>query len=192
MTIFRETHPVIPSNFYLAKTLREMVSSPGEKRVLEIGTGYGKDIDHLRRAGFAYTGIDSSPEMIEEVKKEHPYLNVEVGDLRHLQFSDRFFDAVWSSSVYHHIPREQLPHAFIELRRVLKDNGVAFLRLRGGGNFSEVDSRGLFFEHYSQDSFIEILQAHGFAVERFRVVKTSSTQVPPDTEYIEVFVRKSK
>lgn len=188
---FKETHPAIPSNGEKALRLRRMIGGRGNASVLEIGAGYGKDISHLIDAGFVYTGIDSSAEMVAEIRRDHPEVVSAVQNATHLQFPDKSFDAVWASSVYHHILPSDIKQAFGELYRVLKPEGVAFIRIRTGGDYCTIDTqRNLQFFHYSQEHLVDELTKAGFTIEESSIVMTTKEQSPPHTPYMELYMRK--
>lgn len=74
--------------------------SPGDK-ILDAGCGYGSMVKILPKIDLDYTGIDLSPDLIQEARKLHPYLanRFVVGRLENLPFEDRQFDFAIARSV---------------------------------------------------------------------------------------------
>lgn len=92
---------------------------------LEIGCGIGDTIeDLLSRRPFTAHGIDISNTAIalarERFASANPSPHLAVMDANNLEYADDSFDFVYGYGVLHHL---QLPHAFMELRRVLKPGG---------------------------------------------------------------------
>jgi ubiquinone/menaquinone biosynthesis C-methylase UbiE len=102
---------------------------PGES-VLDVGCGTGTLAIAAKRCvgptGTVY-GIDASPEMIARAAKKARKAGVEVV-FKHavaeaLPFPDAHFDAVLSTVMLHHLPRNARQQCAGEIRRVLKPGG---------------------------------------------------------------------
>jgi ubiquinone/menaquinone biosynthesis C-methylase UbiE len=115
---------------------------PGES-VLDVGCGTGTlAIAAKRRVGPAGTvyGVDASPEMIARASKKAKKAGAEVifqtGLAESLPFPDARFDAVLSTVMLHHLPRDARQQGLREMRRVLKPGGrlLAVDFGRGSGN----------------------------------------------------------
>lgn len=87
------------------------------KRVLEVGAGTG----YLQDVVPNYVGLDISP-------SAHRYFHkafVEASATA-MPFRDGEFDALWSIWVLEHVPKPE--HALNEIRRVVKDGGILYLK----------------------------------------------------------------
>jgi ubiquinone/menaquinone biosynthesis C-methylase UbiE len=107
--------------------------------VLDIGCGTGAfAVAAKRRVGStgAVHGIDASPEMIGRAHKKAQKAGVEVvfetAVAEALPFPDATFDAVLSTLVLHHLPKEALWQCIFEMRRVLKPGGRLLVLDIGG------------------------------------------------------------
>jgi tRNA (uracil-5-)-methyltransferase TRM9 len=100
-------------------------------RLLNIGCGHGADFLAFRD-GFALTGVDFSTEMIKMARRySHKFefpVNLQIADARYLPFASCSFDFAIAVATYHHLQgqSDQLK-ALIELKRVLKPGGQAFI-----------------------------------------------------------------
>jgi ubiquinone/menaquinone biosynthesis C-methylase UbiE len=108
--------------------------------VLDIGCGTGTlALAAKRRVGptGAVHGIDAAPEMIGRARKKAQKVGVEVvfetAVAEALPFPDATFDAVLSTLVLHHLPKEALRQCIFEMRRVLKTGGRLLALDIGGG-----------------------------------------------------------
>jgi SAM-dependent methyltransferase len=76
--------------------------------ILDIGCGSGKPIAaHLIAQGFAVTGVDSSPTMIDMCNDRFPALQWLVADMRTLALDKRFDGIIAWDSFFHLTPDDQ-------------------------------------------------------------------------------------
>jgi SAM-dependent methyltransferase len=145
-------------------------------RVLEIGTGTGALLDHLRNLGHDAQGVEIDPALIAESRQWHGELPVQRVTGTALPFPDASFDIVMSFDVFEHIPDTDAH--LREVCRVLRPGGsylmqtpnkwtnVVFetIRWRSFTAFREI--------HCSLHSLAQLrhrLAAHGFDVTVFDV-----------------------
>ena len=120
--------------------------SPGD-RILEIGSGSGRDAARLTGLGYEVTGIEGSAAMIEEAKKLHPELSDKL--IHHilpsaLPFPDERFDAIMSWAVLMHLRQADLGVMFAEISRVTEPEGLFVYSVntkRGGLDAEDNDGR---------------------------------------------------
>lgn len=145
-------------------------------RVLEIGTGTGALLHHLRRLGYDAEGVEIDPALIAESRQWHGELPVQHVTDTVLPFPAASFDVVMSFDVFEHIPDTDAH--LLEVCRVLRPGGsylmqtpnkwtnVVFetIRWRSFTAFREI--------HCSLHSLAELrrrLATHGFDVTVFDV-----------------------
>jgi len=95
------------------------------RSVLDIGCGRG-DFLRARPRGMEATGVDIIEAEVAALRSEG--LHVVQGDLLELPFEDNSFDGVYISHVVEHLDRNELRRALDEIRRVLRDGGIAVVR----------------------------------------------------------------
>ncbi len=115
---------VWPTDFFLLKKARKELISDLKGKVLEIGIGTGANLPMYQK-GVEVTGIDLSPNMLEEAKRKADKLdiNLQVKEMNaeDLKFPDKTFDAVVSTLILCTITN---PIKVVEeMRRVVKDGG---------------------------------------------------------------------
>lgn len=106
---------------------------PGEK-VLDVGCGTGNLTLTARTyagpAGSA-VGIDPSPEMIEQARKNARRTGLdavfELGLIEKIPYPDASFDVVINRLMIHHLPNDLKRRGFAEILRVLKPGGRLFI-----------------------------------------------------------------
>ncbi len=131
---------------------------PGQS-VLDIGCGTGSlAIAAKRRVEPSGTvqGIDASPEMIARARRKASKAGVDVaftnGVVEALPFPDGHFDAVLSTLMLHHLPRDARQQCACEMRRVLKPGGRVLAVDFGG----PAGDRKSLMEHFHRHGRVEV------------------------------------
>lgn len=102
------------------------------RRVLEIGTGQGREAQLIIERGGEYHGVDATPESIRRLRRRFEIHGLRYGSLQRmdagaLAFRDASFDLVFSHGVLHHSPA--IDRAVAEVHRVLRPGGLAVVML---------------------------------------------------------------
>jgi ubiquinone/menaquinone biosynthesis C-methylase UbiE len=100
-----------------------------ELRILEVGCGNGTLLSRLHADGYSNVyALDYLPEFVDLAKSRALPYNIQVGDVRALDYESNYFDVVISERVIINLlDLEDQAKAFRELHRVLKKNGIAIL-----------------------------------------------------------------
>jgi len=138
MTTNREVFDQIAESWYrvrhwplLKEELEEVAARWQSGKLLNVGCAHGPDFLSFSQ-GFELWGVDSSPAMLKQAlrysAKFNHYVNLIAADALFLPFPNNTFDCAIAVATYHHIKgREERGKAFVELKRVLKPQGEAFL-----------------------------------------------------------------
>jgi ubiquinone/menaquinone biosynthesis C-methylase UbiE len=144
MTTNREVFDQIAESWYrvrhwplLKKELEGLAVIWQGGKLLNVGCAHGPDFLPFSQ-GFELWGVDSSPAMLKQAlrysAKFKLYVNLIAADALFLPFPNNTFDWAISVATYHHIKgREEREKAFVELKRVLKPQGEAFLTVWNHG-----------------------------------------------------------
>jgi tRNA (uracil-5-)-methyltransferase TRM9 len=113
------------------KELEELAVRWGKGRLLNAGCGHGPDFLPFKDR-FELYGVDYSGEMLRLGQKYARKYGFSAepaqADMRYLPFRDESFDYAISVAALHHIEtREGRLQAFLELKRILKPGGEAFI-----------------------------------------------------------------
>jgi SAM-dependent methyltransferase len=114
--------------------LFEMLEDRADLRILDIGTGSGRDAKALACLGHRVVAVDPSIRMIELARAFHPDSGVEwvVEGLPALDNVDGEFDLVILSAVWMHVPPADRPAAFRRLLSLIGPGGMIYVTLRTG------------------------------------------------------------
>ena len=107
---------------------RAGISFLGDKRILDVGCGGGRELVNLIRYGARpenLYGIDILEDRIAEAKSLHPYIDFRCGDASRLPYPDGYFDIVMQFTVFTSIlDRNMKKKIAEEMQRVLKSEGI--------------------------------------------------------------------
>lgn len=107
---------------------RYVTARPGA-RLLDLGSGTGS---WARALSGWFPGVDVvAVEPAEAMRARSVFQPVVAGDAEHIPLDDGSVDAVWISTVLHHVP--DLPAAARELRRVLRPGAPVLIRTAFAG-----------------------------------------------------------
>lgn len=120
--------------------LRRVVELADGRPVIEVGTGPGHVAAFLADAGADATGLDLTPQMVDEARRRYPGVTYQVGDLRRLMRPTTHdgWGAVlaWYSLI--HLAASELPAAIDALVRPLSTNGWLVLAVHAGADVRTV------------------------------------------------------
>lgn len=156
---------------YGADLLELLAPRPGE-RILDLGCGTGQLTAEIARAGAHVTGLDYSPDMLADARKNFPELTFVLGNAAGFNFPDPF-DAVFSNAALHWV--KDADGAVSSIARALRPGGRFVAELGGQGNTASVlaalravlgpsaDERSPWF-YPSVGQYAAILERHGMEV----------------------------
>lgn len=105
------------------------------RKILDLGCGYGRITIPLAKQGYHIEGIDITPSFInlarEDAKKSKVKIRFKIGDIRELPYKEKSFNVLlclWSVFIEITKEREQLK-AINEMLRVLAKNGIAIIEM---------------------------------------------------------------
>jgi len=96
------------------------------RKLLDVGCGYGFFLNLAKERGWEVYGVELSKDACQFAQRKLG-LNIFCGGLKEASFPSDYFDVVTLWNVLDHMtdPQQQLP----EIKRILKNDGLLFLRL---------------------------------------------------------------
>lgn len=111
----------------------------GRGWVVDLGCGPGHVAKYLRDQGVSVIGVDLSAEMIKVAGNLSPGIDFRVGDMRRLDFEDASLAGVVAFYSIVHFDPAELSAVFREMRRVLRQDGLALISFHVGDQVVHVD-----------------------------------------------------
>lgn len=162
----------------------------GAARLLEIGSGPGRDGRFFTDEGLAVVCTDPSPAMVERCRAKG--LEAHVMDVLRLDFPPDSFDAAYALNSLLHVPKADMPSALAAIRRLLHPGGLFYMGVYGG-----VDAEGVyesdryhpqrFFSRHT-DATMADLVARFFEVACFRRIELGA----PGRDHFQSFILRKE
>ncbi|HQU07920.1 MAG: hypothetical protein B7X04_02985 [Parcubacteria group bacterium 21-54-25] len=157
------------------RSFLDMFIASSGMRVLDIGSGPGRDGLLLQAAGKQVVCIDAASEMVRCSAARG--LDSLIGDFSALPFANGSFDATWAYTSLLHVPKNTLATPIAEMRRILRPDGIVGLGLIEGSAESYRENMkgvsGVFprwFSYYQKEEVEEIMHRHGFVLQYFESI----------------------
>ncbi len=143
---------------------------PKGAKVLDIGCGPGTFTQHFFSKGFVVEGVDLSTTMIEIAKKKLPQVEFHLMDMRHLNFPENNFEAVFSAYSLIHVPSKEILPTLKGFKKILKPGGIIGFITQKGEADKIVDEpmqpgEKMFFNFFTKERLQNFLTEAGFYLE---------------------------
>lgn len=147
----------------------ELLTHEGASTVIELGSGTGQLARHMADHGLNVTAVDLSPGNVVATAARD--IRAVEADFADLPFPDGGFDGAFAIHSLIHVPNDELPAVFNEIRRIVKPGAPLLMVVWGGerheGTFDhEWLSPPRYFSFYTHDQARE-LDTPGFSMEDF-------------------------
>lgn len=139
-------------------------------RILDLGSGSGRDLKVMRDRGFVPLGIDASPKL---AKLATDFSGV---TCLTMQFEDldlpKGFDAAWACASLLHISKCRIPAILKNIRDLLTEDGIFFASVQLGDG-EKLLPDGRFFAYYQLEEFSCLMENARFKIQQSWVSKDS-------------------
>lgn len=139
---------------------------PNGGRILDVGSGPGRDALILKESGLDVLCLDASEAMVSMCREKK--LEAIVGDFLDLPFGNEKFDGVWAYTSLLHVKKIEIDKALKEIYRVLKPSGTFGLGIIEGDKELYRESSGMnmerWFSFYTKKEIENLLEKHSFKI----------------------------
>ncbi|MCH7761472.1 class I SAM-dependent methyltransferase, partial [candidate division TA06 bacterium] len=172
---------------------------PSDGRVLDSGTGTGRDLLQFLEQGFDAVGIDYSKTMLELTKTRRGKIvegRLRLMDMRDLKFPDNSFQGIWDNATFLHIPSAQVDQVIQQYHRVLAPDGILFIRVKELKADEKPEAlvgeegEERFYKFYTKEELGYLLERNGFEILDIDVKSEHGTGKTGNWVY--AFARKPK
>jgi len=163
---------------YLKKEIETLIESLPGRKVLDLGSGPGRDALLFKKRGLLPVCIDLSTTMVEQCRKSK--LEVYQMDIENLTFENGSFDGVWAYSSLVHVPKQRIYNSIARIKELLRPKGFLFVGMVEGEGEKMYESRTKpgkkrFFSLYKDREFQDILREY-FKIKAFKRFTTHNGQ----------------
>ncbi len=161
-TIFSNDYYDLNADSYITSTLsldmrehyaRFLKYLPSGSRILDLGSGSGRDSLYFINRGYDVVAIDSSLAMVKATS-QLTGLKARLLSIQELDYID-YFDGIWASASLVHVPKDEMSFAFSLLYRALKEKGILYCSFKN--REEDFVSEGRHFSCYTPPLFEEFI-----------------------------------
>lgn len=172
---------------HLGKEFSIFLKKLSGKRILELGSGPGRDALILKEKGLHPICVDLSASMVRLCKDRG--LEAVQMDIENLDFENSSFDGVWAYASLVHVPKKRIFNALARISELLKPNGLFFVGMIEGN--SEILYQGRdkpdkkrFFALYQNNEFKKLLGDY------FNIIISKKFSTPRREKYLNYLCQK--
>jgi ubiquinone/menaquinone biosynthesis C-methylase UbiE len=156
-------------------------------KILDVGSGTGRDALFLKENGLTPVCIDISSAMVEICKKKG--LETYKKDIENLDLEEESFDGVWAYTSLLHIPKDRIYNSLARIKEILKEGGLLFLGMVEGNGEKIYRSpnkpkKSRFFALYSDEEIRNALQDY------FKIIKHKRFETSRGETYLVYICKK--
>lgn len=127
------------------------------KKVLDVGSGLGREVAFLNEKGYDAVGIDASEDMVNWAQKNYPNAAFYIGQQVAFDLNQTFDVLICVGSTFlYNYTNEDAGSALMNFRRHLKEGGVLYLDMRNAAFFLTKDG-----QKWLTDELLEEAVFHG-------------------------------
>jgi SAM-dependent methyltransferase len=146
-------------------TVDDFVKKLKGKKVLDLGSGSGRDAVILRDKGLEVVCLDAAAAMVK-MTSDLGFESIQI-DFEHMQFPDDDFDGVWAYTSLLHVKKEEAQRTISKIHKFLKPEGVFLIGMIEGEFEGDLEREGWeganrYFRFYSDNELTEMVTAVGF------------------------------
>ncbi|MDD4938528.1 MAG: class I SAM-dependent methyltransferase [Candidatus Shapirobacteria bacterium] len=135
------------------------------KKILDLGSGSGRDAIVLKDEGLEITCIDNSVEMVK-ITKKLGFKTIKK-DIRKINFSKNSFDGVWAYTSLLHVSKKEMVEVIKKINFILKEKGIFLIGMIEGDFEGEIERESMpgekrYFKFYKPEKLKDIIGKIGF------------------------------
>lgn len=173
---------------YIEEELQFFLKNLKGKKILDLGSGPGRDSVYFKNKSFEPLCIDFSEKMIELCKKKG--LEAKVMDIEKLDFPENSFDGIWAYTSLIHVSKKNIKRVIKKIFDIIKPHGILSIAMKEGKNeeFEEdpkYPNEKRYTVLYSEEELLKLFSKH------FECIYTSRGNLSK-TVYIHIIFKSRK
>ena len=123
-------------------------------RIVDVGTGSGRDLKYFLDKGYSAEGIDLSQELCNRA------VTYSGGHVMCTDICDWYptekYDGVWANASLLHLPPMEIERFILRLPEILEIGGVAYISMKSGIE-TGYDDKGRYFTNFTEDMVQQVI-----------------------------------
>ncbi len=157
-------------------------------RIVDIGTGSGRDLKYFLDKGYPAEGIDLSEELCKRAAS-YSAGKVICEDICNWHPSGKY-DGVWASASLLHLPSDEIEKFILRLPEILESGGIAYISMKSGIEEGYDDS-GRYFSNFTEARLQQIL-SRSTSLRLIECWRTKDELSREDFEWINFILRNGQ
>lgn len=126
------------------------------KKVLDVGSGLGREVAYLNSVGYEATGLDNSEEMLSWAKEHYPESSFMYGNQSDFSLNEKF-DALFcvGSTFLYNFSNEDILSSLQCFRKHLQSGGLLYLDMRNAAFFLTKEGQRWLTEELVEQTILE-------------------------------------
>ena len=164
---------LVPCDFDIFNILNKYAKPFTNAKILEIGSGFGKNLSYMRKSGYNAIGIEFIKSAYEK-SLQLPFVdnNVICGDITNTLFNEAYFDVIIDIGCLHCLPNEKRQIALSEVSKIIKKDGIIISRCFKPKDMKWLNAYPILSESFGVDKneFLKLFTPY------FRTIEFSESQ----------------
>lgn len=168
---YAETYDEVVTDFWRnfpKSILREFTEKLPGRKVLDLGSGSGRDAVLLRDTGLEVVCLDGSAKMVAMTRKLG--FETHLSDFSQLDFPVESFDGVWAHTSIVHVEPDEARRIITRIHSLLKPGGLFMMGAISGGADGMVEHKTMpgaarYFKFYEPDELKQLITPLGFTFQ---------------------------
>lgn len=153
-------HRTVGANIsHLYKNFLDLLPTGG--RILDAGSGSGRDLREFSKLGYSVLGVDSSS-ALARLAADYSGEKVVVSKFQNINFQSTF-DGVWACASLLHCKRNLLPKILKNFHSALTSEGILFISVREGKGHAYAED-GRVYTFYSLRQISSLIESAKFQI----------------------------
>lgn len=156
---------------------------PTEGKILDVGSGSGRDTLAFQVMGYEVEALDGSEEMC---KTTEMLTGIKVRCICFDEIDyDSEFDGIWACASLLHVSKAKTNDVLVKIKDSLVDGGIFYASYKYGNDELEIDSK--YYNNYTEAKLKELMEVIGFQTLE---IWSSSDKLKREDRWINIICRK--
>lgn len=156
----------------ISNEMNSFLNTLNGKKILDLGSGPGRDSLFFKNSGFQPLCVDISEKMTKLCKDKG--LTPLIMDIENLGFKKISFDGIWAYTSLLHVPKNKMRNILFDIHHLLKRDGIFFAGMKEG-DFEGVHENPLYGNYHRFSSLYYDSEFRGILSENFEILSFSTT-----------------
>lgn len=153
----------------IEKDLRFFINNIRKDKILDVGCGAGHDSYFFDVNKFKVVGIDLADQLLNLAHRKVPHADFRKMDIRKPTFPNEYFDGIWMSASFLHIPKKQALPTLRKMFKILQENGLLYVNVEKGEQEKILSKKEYGYlprmvAFYSPEEFTKLVTDSGFKI----------------------------